>query len=556
MKKVFWFVFVLAVLGWGACALAETQYYLSSSDGNDAKDGSMRSPWKSLMKISSVALQPGDTVFFKKGDRFDGHFVVNGSGTEAKPILLTSYGSGSKPVITGEVGAKRGGDFQEAIHVLNHDNLVFDGLEVNNERKVSREGVNDVDAYGIHIQNSGTTPMMNFVLRNMTVQNVFAVQPMNNQDDFDKLEVAGIRFSTAKNTRAGSEKNIQDVLIEKCWFENIQRLGIHVKHGGANEGIGNDSINRNMNIVCRDNEFHSLGGTCFLPIRTYNCLVENNLFDHPGASTDPRMPGRGSSVWTWNCINTVIQYNQCLSTRGYFDSHGIHIDHANVNTFIQYNYMEDCEGGFVEILGGNSNAVYRFNVSVNDGWRDHPTWKTSNHTLWINNVGAGKKIHLSDHSYIYNNTVCVDREFSTGIAVNAKNTFIYNNIFYSANGGNIGGKQMVVRNNGTPLYMRNNLFQGNVSDMFRQMDADPKVGNPKFHGKGKAGNRYQLKAGSPAINGGVAMRGPALPGAGTGIFKNVPPYPTVDFYGNPVDLSAGTPNIGACNAKNGEVVSD
>jgi hypothetical protein len=152
--------------------------------------------------------------------------------------------------------------------------------------------------------------------------------------------------------------------------------------------------------------------------------------------------------------------------------------------------------------------------------------------------------------------VCVDREFSTGIAVNAKNTFIYNNIFYSANGGNIGGKQMVVRNNGTPLYMRNNLFQGNVSDMFRQMEADPKVGFPKFHGKGKAGSRYQLKAGSPAINGGVAMRGPALPGAGTGIFKNVPPYPTVDFYGNPVDLSAGTPNIGACNAKNGEVVSD
>jgi hypothetical protein len=29
--------------------------------------------------------------------------------------------------------------------------------------------------------------------------------------------------------------------------------------------------------------------------------------------------------------------------------------------------MEDCEGGFVEILGGNSNTVYRFNASVNDG---------------------------------------------------------------------------------------------------------------------------------------------------------------------------------------------
>jgi len=35
--------------------------------------------------------------------------------------------------------------------------------------------------------------------------------------------------------------------------------------------------------------------------------------------------------------------------------------------------------------------------------------------------------------------------------------------------------------------------------------------------------------------------------------KDVTEYPTVDFYGNPVDLSTGTPNIGACNAKHGEI---
>ena len=86
-------------------------------------------------------------------------------------------------------------------------------------------------------------------------------------------------------------------------------------------------------------EFSYNGGSAVLPNATYNCLIENNIFDHPGASTDSRMPGRGSSVWNINAINTISQYNMCISTRGYLDSHGIHIDNRNVNTFVQYNYI-------------------------------------------------------------------------------------------------------------------------------------------------------------------------------------------------------------------------
>jgi hypothetical protein len=304
-----------------------------------------------------------------------------------------------------------------------------------------------------------------------------------------------------------------------------------------------------MNIICRNNEFYYLGGTSILPQRTYNCLIENNLFDHPGASTDPRMPGRGSSVWTWRCINTVIQYNQCISARGYFDSHGIHIDHENKNTFIQYNYMEDCEGGFVEILGGNLNAVYRFNVSVNDGWRQHPTWKNSNHTIWINNKGPGEVIHYCDSSYIYNNTIYIDRDFTTAIEVNAKNTFIYNNIFNSIAGGTIGGQNVKVESNGTPLFMRNNLFEGAIAAEFKNMDTSPVTGDPKFLMEGTRQFRFQVDSGSPAHNMGVALPGPVIPGAGTGVFKDITPYPMVDQYGNPIDWQDGIPNIGASNIK-------
>ncbi|WP_168442575.1 right-handed parallel beta-helix repeat-containing protein [Pontiella desulfatans] len=518
-----------------------TAYYLSSSSGNDSGEGTPSSPWKSLSRINSTKLKPGDEIYFKKNDRFDGRFVLNGSGTKDQPIRITSYGEGPLPVITGH---SDGGDFQEAVYVLNNDNIVFDRLEIQNERTRSRSGVKDDDAYGLHVHNTGGRVMKNIIVRNMVFKNVYAVKPMLNPDDFDGIEVAGIRFSSSRNRRGHPPKNIRNILVEDCLFSDIQRLGIHIKHSGSQDGA-RDPINHNENVIVRNNEFHHLGGTSVLPIRTYNCLIENNLFNHPGSSKDSRMPGRGSSVWTWRCVNTVIQRNTCLSTRGYLDSHGIHIDHENINTFVQYNYMEDCEGGFVEILGGNSNAVYRFNISVNDGWRDNPNWGSSNHTLWINNVGPGKKEHHCTHSYIYNNTVFMDRDFSTAIEMNAKNTFIYNNLFVNEGGGEIGGKRVMVKNNDTPLFLKNNLYSGGINSEFTDMDSDPVMAEPMFSGSGEGAERFRLAVNSPAKHAGVPVAGPPIPGAGKGVFKHLPPYPTEDYFGNPIDLSRGTPTLGA-----------
>jgi len=532
-------------------------YFVDSKNGSDNNSGfTENTAWKSLSKVSSSAFKPGDQIKFKKGERFDGHLVINSAGVKGNPIIITSYGSGDKPIITGEVGASNGGDYQEAILVENNDNISFDGLEIQNERKTSRVGVDDIDAYGIYILNTGTGVLRNFTFQNMTFQNVYAPKPIlqsEGESAFNGLEVAAVRFFSTQNRVAGEEKSIENVLMEDCYFNNLQRLGVHIKHGGGKSGIGTDETNRNRNLVFRNNEFSRTGGTCILPIRTYNCLIEDNIFDRPGDNSDSRMPNRGSAVWTWRCINTVIQNNQCLHIRGYLDSHGIHVDHENVNTFIQYNYMEDCEGGFVEILGGNTNTVYRFNVSVNDGWRENPNWKNSNHTLWINEVVPNGK-HFSNQNYIYNNTIYVDKNYSTAIDMDSKNTHIFNNIFYAINGANIGGKQVVIKNNDTPLLMNNNLFFGTTANNFKSLDVNSVTSNPHFNNV-NSGDKfgYQLENGSAAINKGIAKQGPPIPGAGTGVFKDLTSYPTVDFYGNPIDLSSGTPNIGACNAKNGEI---
>ncbi len=101
-----------------------TTFYLSSSSGNDNSNGSQSNPWKSLSKISNIEFSEGDSIFFKKGDTFTGHFKITGSGSQDKPIVITSFGSSNnKPIITGSGSNISGGDFQEAIYVNNSDNI-------------------------------------------------------------------------------------------------------------------------------------------------------------------------------------------------------------------------------------------------------------------------------------------------------------------------------------------------------------------------------------------------------------------------------------------------
>ena len=547
-KQIKYPIFVL-LLSYSLCA--QNQYYLSSSTGNDSNDGSQTQPWKTLSKISNTTLGPGDTVYFKKGDTFRGHFVVDGSGTEQSPITFTSYGNGNQPIISGSDHDDGGGDYREAMLVTNHDNMVFDDLEIQNHRTISRSGVGDLVSFGIRIEVSDSNANLNnFSFRNMTFKNVYAlywVDP-SNQNAFNDFEVSGLTFISSWGGI------INNVIVEDSYFTDLQRIGVHIKNT-----MGKTSTKRNTNFVFRNNDFFQIGGTCVLPVRTENCLIENNIFNQPGAKTNDKMIGRGSAVWNWYSINTIIQYNQAINAKGIMDSHGIHVDHSNVDTFIQYNYMQDCEGGFVEILGGNQRAVYRFNISVNDGWRVHPNWVNSDHTIWLNDKIGGESGHPSYDSYIYNNTVVINKSgndaFDTAIDINGQNTRIFNNIFYATNGSGIGNQQ---GNYGDPnLMMTNNMFFGNIRNNFKTLDSNRLEVNPVFYNE-QIGDQYgfQINGSSQAIDAGAAYTGnyahPAIPVGASTIFTNVEEYPTVDFFGNSI-TGDFTPNIGGSNAKNGEI---
>jgi hypothetical protein len=300
-----------------------------------------------------------------------------------------------------------------------------------------------------------------------------------------------------------------------------------------------------MNFVFTNNTFYQTGGSCITPGRTYNCLIENNIFDYPGSDADPRMVNRGSGAWFWNCQNLIAQYNKSYHVRGYGDSYGMHIDFGNRDVILQYNYSEDSEGGFVEILGKNINSTYRFNVSVNDGFRDF-----HGNSIWVSDFAGTNSRIASDSNYVYNNTIYVDADITPDILIVGKNTFVYNNIFYATGSGKIGEEVTVDIEDGSQFFMSNNLFYGNVSNTFVDYDQSPVNGKPLFEDAGALNvDGYILQNESNAFVKGKVFPEPKFPMAGIGIFRDVKVLPETDLYGNPVSVSTTAPNIGAYNGE-------
>jgi len=538
-------------------------YYISTT-GDDSNNGSISSPWKTISKANEVlasdssggSLQPGAKVLFKSGETFEGNLFINRSGTEEAPIEISSYGTGELPIISGS-GNISGGDYFEAIKILNSSHVIVSKIWVKNDRKDgSRYTYGSTNSYGIQlVANKWGGVMKNLTFRDLKVSDVY---PVELPSEFNSLKVTGIRLDSEENDTS-TEVSIHDVLIEDCYFTHISKAGVWAVHKGASDP-NDDTVNRNKNIVVRNNTFFQTGGSGVILSKTYNGLIENNDFDHTGYSTasEPRLFGRGSGAWIWSSRNIIAQYNRSYSIRGSGDSYGMHIDFGNKDVIFQYNYSEDSEGGFCEILGDNVNSTYRFNVSINDGFRDF-----HGYTLWISGyAGSGKPAIRPDKTYIYNNTIFLNSTIYTPrVSIYALDTYVYNNIFVASNGAKIGynsvkhGDGVSIDVGTGNLYLENNLFEGDIHNNFSNLGSNSQSGSPLFVNEGGTKKAdYNLQSGSPAIDNGKIFAEPSFPMAGVGIFKDITNFSTVDPFGNTIDIQNHIPNIGASNAYNSNSV--
>ncbi|MDO9253872.1 MAG: cadherin domain-containing protein, partial [Bacteroidales bacterium] len=86
---------------------AGNNYYFSTINGDDSRTviqaRNPATPWKTISKLNSVfsSLAAGDSILFKKGETFTGTIIPTLSGTLVSPIIISSFGIGTKPIISG-----------------------------------------------------------------------------------------------------------------------------------------------------------------------------------------------------------------------------------------------------------------------------------------------------------------------------------------------------------------------------------------------------------------------------------------------------------------------
>ena len=100
-KKLLYFSAFLILKFLPACG--QLKYYISAT-GSDLNSGlSPSAAWQSIAKVNSMfnTFPSGTSLLFKRGGIFYGSLIISKSATAKKPIIISSYGSGNKPVITG-----------------------------------------------------------------------------------------------------------------------------------------------------------------------------------------------------------------------------------------------------------------------------------------------------------------------------------------------------------------------------------------------------------------------------------------------------------------------
>ena len=513
-------------------------YYISSA-GNDSHSGtSAQSAWRTLDKVNTVDLNPGDSVLFEAGHDYPGNLLLTAedAGTQTRPVVIGSYGSGRARIKAG-------------------------------------------NGSGVTVRNAGGVEVKDLVVMGDDYKtNVGSgVNIVNELPDNQKLEYIRIHNVEASCfghrgifvgewTEDGSKSGYNDVRITHCVTHQNKREGIMIigcpqddpdTLANSNVYVGHSKMYDNPGDP-EDLESHSGSGILMAEVDggvIEYCEAYNNGYD-----TGCRRGGP-IGIWTWRANNIIIQHCESHHNRALAgDGGGFDFDGGITNSIMQYNYSHDNDGtGFMicSIPYNNapqsySNNTVRYNITVNDGQKNN----YKGISLWTRSPEKSPIYNTQ----IYGNTVysSISSAIAFGVKEGIHNTKVFNNLFVTANNqklvegnpdktmatfsGNVywavdgkydfaGYKSLEEWRAATGQETLNGKPVGMVVDpKVTDLGSNPTIGDPaKLHTL----VAYRPQKDSPLIDAGLDLR--SLFGIDPG---------KRDFYGNPIPQGKGF-DIGA-----------
>ncbi len=536
-KIVFYFLFT-AISG----SVEATNYYINSADGNDYNNGKSKTfSWKTISPLSDIQLQSGDSILFATGQQFTGMLsLINIKGQEKHPVVISSYsykGNKAKPILDA-------GQDLNTILIQNSSFIKLESIEITASIPYQKSSGQKKERMrcGVLVEVTKDESFGNIILNDIIVHDVYynisgftrsaeETKSANGTQNYGW----GIRF--INNTKSGYLTNIQVLNT------NISR----VSHTGLKFTATTGAIKK---VTVTNCTIQQTGGPGMQLSGVTDGHIHHNKIDHSGSMADTRNWGRGSGMWTWGCKNILIEYNRFENANGPGDSAGVHIDFNCSDVVVQYNISVNNAGGFCEILGNNYNCAYRYNISINDGFREKGINGAfqEGKIFWLSGYQGNEKKRVGPfNSYFYNNTIYVAANIIPKIAVSssANGIYITNNIFYFERAAKmVAGdqkKQEIEMDSVSNIVFKNNLYlrADNWPADLSLQDAAPVMGDPMF--KNKGGN--QISDYLPANKKLIQHKGlTVLPIPNDSVGIRIGLQVAYDILGNPI---IGQPDLGA-----------
>ncbi|MDO7883440.1 right-handed parallel beta-helix repeat-containing protein [Antiquaquibacter soli] len=418
----------LAAVAAPAAAVPTTYYVDAVAGDNNAAGTTTSSAWKTLAKVNATTFQPGDSILFKSGQTWNGQLHPLGSGTSGSPITISSYGTGSKPLING-ASLPSGWGTGAAVYLVNQQYWTISGLAVKSNSGVDNfGGLNEADwklqRHGILVYNNGAGTLGGITITNNTVSDVngcFTCQGIEAHSNGGIV----VRAEQENDSFSG-------VSIDHNSVSNVGRGGIVFWDESTGLSLTDWVIDQPLlstGVKVEDNTVSTIDSDGVLVLGTYNAMLQRNVVANAGQRTiENSTTAPSAGLWPTRSIGAVVQYNEVYGTLTHgTDGQGFDVDLASIDTLVQYNYSHDNEGGFLLMMAGaSSNLTVRNNLSVNDGYGGEKGIFTFSYGVPIN-------------TEIYNNTIyvksglaskimyCDGCDGSTGGAWSFRNNIVVNN---------------------------------------------------------------------------------------------------------------------------------
>lgn len=216
-------------------------YYVDSRQGNDNNAGrSHTEPFRSLAKVNSLPLNPGDQLLLARGSRWSETLSPTGSGSSTDAITIGAYGSGAAPTVTGGSTCIHVTGSHVIIQDLQVTNCSWAGIQVaGRANTIQRNRVTDTAA-GIHVRQGAVG---NAVLNNELVDNkrMSVNTPSPSWDDSGAfgILVNGDYTDVKGNLIVGHDAFSYDYGRDGAAVEIYNGVGNHIHH---NVAVDNDTF--------------------------------------------------------------------------------------------------------------------------------------------------------------------------------------------------------------------------------------------------------------------------------------------------------------------------